>query len=371
MAAGPEQAWKYPLVPLADVARVKREKAPAGKEGSAYLARQGDLCVYGINPGLAFICNQEVCALTRDYFTITPAPGRVLPQYLQVLFASGVLADQLALLATGRKKKVLGLKGAKELLIPLPPRQEQERLVDRWQEAARREEEKTRLQEELDRLCASFFPGRSLRGRGGPSPRPGGPGQGGDNLPPEAGQRGRGARLRQCQHHRPVLQRQAPGLPAFCQEVGPPRGRGGLDLRCRGRFPGPGCRLPRGSRPGQPLRRPPAPGPQPGRPLLPGPLLQLRPLRRKGPGRRPGGRHQVPEPPGRRENAPGPPAASGAGAPEQRLPGAGPPPGPAGADLGGPPDLCRKAGAGIPPALKAGGPGTGPGSLVSPTRKPC
>ena len=181
MADGPEQTvdWKYPLVPLADVARVKREKAPAGKEGSAYLARQGDLCVYGINPGLAFICNQEVCALTRDYFTITPAPGRVLPQYLQVLFASGVLADQLALLATGRKKKVLGLKGAKELLIPLPPRQEQERLVDRWQEAARREEEKTRLQEELDRLCASFSPadpsgggevlplGRVARAKGG------------------------------------------------------------------------------------------------------------------------------------------------------------------------------------------------------------
>lgn len=185
--------WKYPLVPLSQVAQLKRERAPvqegsplpapaSGKGprgGTRFLARKGELCVQGVNPQIAFICSRETCCLTRDYFTITPAPGRVLPQYLQVLFASGALADQTALLATGRKKKVLGLKGARDLQVPLPPLGEQERLVERWEEALRREREKTRLQAELDRLCASFSPadpsgggevlplGRVARAKGG------------------------------------------------------------------------------------------------------------------------------------------------------------------------------------------------------------
>lgn len=175
------QQWKYPLSLLFEVAEVKRKLAIGGKDfpqeasiinsshfsdfgrslglprekvglKKRYAAYQGELCIQGANPKIALICPEKVCLTSRDFFMIKPNPEKILTTYLMILFRSGVLNDQIAQLATG-KKNLLGVRGARNLKIPVPPLEVQKEMVEKWGYYAARE---LRLRKDLE-LCLEKF----------------------------------------------------------------------------------------------------------------------------------------------------------------------------------------------------------------------
>ena len=103
-----------------------------------FFAQKGDLCINGVNPELAFVCSNDVWLISRDYFTVELTDESVITEFIQILFISGVLQGQIDELSTG-KKKILGVKGAQELKIPLPPKETQKKIVSKWNEEAEKE----------------------------------------------------------------------------------------------------------------------------------------------------------------------------------------------------------------------------------------
>ena len=178
--------WKFPFCLLSEVAEVKRKPAVADINfpskafvidssffsdfGNSlglpqeiiglkkrYVAYRGELCIQGSNPRIAFICPEEICLTNRDYFIVKPCPGKILNKYLMILFRSGLLEDQIKQLATG-KRKLLGVRGARNLIIPFPPLEIQRKIVGGWDAHALLEISlRRKLKLSLDKLEYAVF----------------------------------------------------------------------------------------------------------------------------------------------------------------------------------------------------------------------
>ena len=159
--------FKYPLYPLKELGEVKRravsssaladhsgrtavviEKSKPGDFGciafpyrekvgtkKRFLAFRGELCIYEKAPEKSLLCHDELCLTGRGYFIVALKKTTVLPEYLLVLLRSGCLKEQLLARSHGRSLS-MGIREAREILIPLPPLEIQQRIRDKWADEA-------------------------------------------------------------------------------------------------------------------------------------------------------------------------------------------------------------------------------------------
>jgi type I restriction enzyme, S subunit len=130
------------------------------------LVRPGDLVVSGINAAKGAIAiyekeNAEPLAATIHYGAYIPSPDRVDLRFLWWLLRSQTFREILDTNLPGGIKTELKAKRLLPIKIPLPPLDEQRRIVSRIEELAAKVAEATRLQEEItnqmDALCRTLI----------------------------------------------------------------------------------------------------------------------------------------------------------------------------------------------------------------------
>lgn len=113
---------------------------------------EGDLCLYVRNESNITYCNQPYCLMTYEHLTLRPG-NLVYPEYLILLFKSGLLKENVEKLRSGNN---IGKKAMKELLIPIAPLETQQRMVEKWQQAAEIENEMFAYEEKAEQALADL-----------------------------------------------------------------------------------------------------------------------------------------------------------------------------------------------------------------------
>lgn len=142
----------------ADGSSLKMKRHQLAKQGQVILSE-----IWGKKGAIGIVPSEGEGALcTSHFFLFDINSNKLLPQYLQAIFTANYLEEQLNVEAKGttgyaavRPKNLLAAR------IPLPPREEQRRIVARIEELATKIEEARGLRRELltnyEALCRSII----------------------------------------------------------------------------------------------------------------------------------------------------------------------------------------------------------------------
>lgn len=173
------RSFKYPLYPLGKIAEIKRRPTTTKKlqhiqneealmieksrfenystvaipcrerisTKKRFLVYRNEICVYDRDPANSLICPDDLCITNRGYFVIKPKEN-LFPEYLLVLFKSDCLNEQIVSKGRGRNP-ALGIGGAKEIKIPLPPLKIQKEIRKIWNREKEKQEQLLLKEKEL------------------------------------------------------------------------------------------------------------------------------------------------------------------------------------------------------------------------------
>ena len=131
-----------------------------GKRERRYLVQDNDVILGKMRPfkaAVAHVAEGESILAGGNLYVLRPDTEKILPLYLRLFLESDLGAAQLEAHTTGTTIPSVPVPAFDEILIPLPPLEEQQRIVDRCEELTRRAEMHERKAREVRDKIASLL----------------------------------------------------------------------------------------------------------------------------------------------------------------------------------------------------------------------